>query len=195
MITIVSGLPRCGTSMMMQLLHAGGLPALTDHERKPDEDNPRGYFELEKVKKIRQDTSWLNEAEGKVFKMVSVLLFELPKDHDYRIIFMTRDLDEILASQGRMLTRMGKQNQPGKRSDQEMKQFFDLHLKEIQSWLAAQKNMNVLYCSYNDVMSDPAGHIGKIRQFLGVPLDAEKMKQSIDGTLYRNRAASSKPKS
>jgi len=108
-ITIVSGLPRSGTSMMMNMLEKGGMEALTDNIRKADEDNPKGYFEFEKVKKIKEDSSWLEKTRGKVFKMVSMLLYELPLTYKYRIIFMKRDMDEMLSSQRKMLEREGKE--------------------------------------------------------------------------------------
>ena len=107
-IIIVSGLPRCGTSLMMQMLVQGGFEAVTDHIRAADTDNPRGYYELEKVKKLKEDASWLPETRGKVVKMVSQLLFDLPAGERYRVIFMQRDLDEMLASQEKMLERLNR---------------------------------------------------------------------------------------
>src|SRR2546428_1479705 len=106
-ITIVSGLPRSGTSMMMRMLDAGGLPVLVDNIRKADDDNPYGYYEFEPVKRLSSDSSWLREARGKAFKMVYALLYELPKDYDYRVIVMQRKMDEIIASQRAMLCRQG----------------------------------------------------------------------------------------
>src|SRR5262245_3326165 len=108
LITIVSGLPRSGTSLMMQIIKAGGLPALTDEVRAEDEDNPRGYLEFERVKKLRQDQAWLNDARGKAVKMVHLLLYDLPQDRQYQVVFMRRDLREVLASQKRMLVRQQK---------------------------------------------------------------------------------------
>ena len=105
-IIIVSGLPRSGTSLMMQMLDNGGVPVVTDHIRTADTDNPRGYYEFEQVKKIKEDVSWLPETRGKAFKMVSQLLYELPASERYRIIFMERDLDEMLLSQEKMLARL-----------------------------------------------------------------------------------------
>ena len=104
-ITIVSGLPRCGTSLMMQMIDAGGLRALTDEARAPDEDNPRGYYELEAVKRTNQDPSWLDAAGGKVVKMAYLLLYDLPADRSYRVVFMKRDLREVVQSQAAMLAR------------------------------------------------------------------------------------------
>src|SRR6516165_1289807 len=106
-IVIVSGLPRSGTSLMMQMLDHGGVPVVTDHIRSADTDNPKGYYEFEQVKTIKRDTSWLPATRGKAFKMVSQLLYDLPPGETYRIIFMERDLDEVLLSQEKMLTRLG----------------------------------------------------------------------------------------
>ena len=143
-LTIVSGLPRSGTSMMMQVLCAGGLEALADHQRKADEDNPRGYYEFEAVKRTRQDPTWLMASHGKVVKMVSMLLYNLPSSRKYKVIFMRRNMTEILASQRAMLERTGQ----GKDfNDQEMGALFGRHLKEIEQWLAAQKNFEVLFLS------------------------------------------------
>src|SRR3954447_18868200 len=111
-ITIVSGLPRSGTSLMMQMLDGGGVEVVTDHVRTADTDNPRGYYEYEQVKAIKRDTSWLPATRGKAFKMVSQLLYDLPPAETYRIIFMERDLDEVLRSQEKMLTRLGRTPAP-----------------------------------------------------------------------------------
>ena len=116
-IIIVSGLPRSGTSLMMQMLDNGGVPVVTDNIRTPDTDNPRGYYEFEQVKKIKEDVSWLPATRGKAFKMVSQLLYELPASETYRVIFMERDLDEMIRSQEKMLSRLGKPTAP-KRGDQ-----------------------------------------------------------------------------
>src|SRR5437660_12828449 len=111
-IIIVSGLPRSGTSLMMQMLENGGVPVVTDHIRTADTDNPRGYYEFEQVKKIKQDASWLPATRGKAVKMVSQLLYDLPTSERYKIIFMERDLDEVLASQEKMLERLGRKAAP-----------------------------------------------------------------------------------
>ncbi len=107
-IVVVSGLPRSGTSLMMQMLAAGGMEVVSDHQRRPDVDNPRGYWELEQVKRIQRDTSWIPQTRGKAFKMISQLLYQLPSTESYRIIFMQRDLDEVLASQEKMLARRNR---------------------------------------------------------------------------------------
>jgi hypothetical protein len=108
-IVVVSGLPRSGTSMMMKMLEAGGIPVLTDYEREADEDNPKGYFEFERVKNLKDgDDAWLPQAKGKVVKVIAALLTDLPSSYEYEVIFMRRAMPEILASQRQMLIRRGE---------------------------------------------------------------------------------------
>ncbi len=185
LITIVSGLPRSGTSMMMKMLDAGGFEVVADNMRKADEDNPGGYYEYENVKKIREDASWLDDTRGKVFKMVSMLLYHLPPDRSYKIIFMRRKTEEILASQKKMLERNGLAGRGP--SDADMEKIYSKHLEETEMWLAAQKNIDVFYVSYNDMIDDPSGNVGMLNRFLGGRLDAGKMVESVDRSLYRNR--------
>src|SRR5450432_3057856 len=108
-ITVVSGLPRSGTSLMMQMLAAGGMPLLTDQIRAPDQDNPRGYFEFERVKQIKRDQAWLGSAVGKAVKIIHLLLYDLPPNRNYRVIFMRRNIEEVLISQRKMLQRTARQ--------------------------------------------------------------------------------------
>jgi hypothetical protein len=186
MITVVTGLPRCGTSMMMQMLHAGGMEALTDKVREADVDNPHGYFELEQVKKIKEDASWLPEAEEKVFKMVSMLLFHLPVGFRYQIVFMQRELDEMLASQAKMLARLGQTG--AGIDDAQLKAFYRSHLAKVNEWLATQDHMRVHYCSFNAVLSSPEEEVPKLASFVEQDLAVDRMIATIDPTLYRNRA-------
>jgi len=185
MITIVSGLPRSGTSMMMRFLEAGGLEPLTDGVRQADEDNPRGYYELERAKSIRDDTSWLAEAEGRVFKMVSMLLFHLPPERRYKIILMRRDLDEVLASQAVMLRRRGQAE--GQPPDEKMKKLFETHLDEVERFLAGQPSMNALPCAFRRVIEDPAGTARRLADHLDLDLDTNRMAAVIEPGLYRQR--------
>lgn len=187
MIIIVSGLPRSGTSMMMKMLDAGGIPPLTDEIRAADTDNPRGYYEFERVKKLdKGDTAWLAEAPGKAVKVISMLLKHLPPDYTYRVIFMQRHLEETLASQKRMLDHRDKPTDTV--SDEELKTLFQKHLKQIEAWLASQPNLSVLYVNYNELLADPTEHVQQINRFLGGQLDEEKMIEVIDPKLYRQRA-------
>jgi hypothetical protein len=182
-IIVVSGLPRSGTSLMMQMLEQGGIEVVTDRVRTADTDNPRGYFEFEAVKRIKQDASWLPGTRGKVFKAVSQLLYDLPPSERYRIIFMQRDLDEILRSQEKMLVRLGRTPAHA----ETMKQSYLLHLERLFSWLAKQVNMEVLYVRYNDLVADPEPHAQRVNSFLGGICNVEQMISAIDPALYRNR--------
>ncbi len=188
LIVIVSGLPRSGTSMMMKMLEAGGLPLLTDHQRRPDEDNPKGYYEFERVKQLpRGDIGWLKEAQGKAVKVISALLQHLPPTYRYKIIFMERDLQEVLASQRKMLIHRGED--PDKVDDEELKRLFAKHLQQVRQWLAQQPHMEVLYVSYNALLEDPDPYIRRINAFLGGNLNEQAMREVVDPSLYRNRAA------
>lgn len=186
-IVIVSGLPRSGTSMMMKMLAEGGLQILTDAIRAADDDNPNGYFEFERVKQMTAgDRKWLDEAGGKVVKVISALLEHLPSGYSYKIIFMERAIQEVLASQKKMLDHRGEQN---KVSDVEMEEQYRAHLAAVKPWLARQPNMEVLYVGYNAMMSDPEPHCHRIIDFLGLPLNFEKMLAVPNERLYRNRAS------
>jgi hypothetical protein len=182
-IIIVSGLPRSGTSLMMQMLEKGGVEVVTDNLRTADTDNPRGYYEFEKVKKIKQDASWLPQTRGKAFKMVSQLLYDLPSTERYRIIFMERDLDEMLLSQEKMLQRLGRRAAPR----EEMRRSYTLHLERLHAWLRQQPHLEVLCVRYNDLVEGPARQAERVREFLGGQADVERMAGTVDPSLYRNR--------
>jgi len=184
-ITIVSGVPRSGTSMMMQMLKAGGMEIVTDGIRKPDEDNPRGYFELERVKKLNEDNSWIGECQGKVIKVISAFLFYLPENYHYKIIFMQREMEEILASQKVMLKRRGELSESI--SDEEMARKFSEHLKQVEEWLRKQKNMEILYLKYNEVIENPLYFSKIVNEFLGGKLKEKNMAEAVADSLYRQR--------
>jgi hypothetical protein len=184
-IIIVSGLPRSGTSLMMQMLASGGVAVVTDNIRTADTDNPRGYYELERVKKLKEDASWLPETRGKAFKMVSQLLFDLPPSERYRIIFMERDLDEMLVSQEKMLERRSREPAPR----DEIKRAFVKHLERLRDWLDRQPNMEVLHVKYSDLVERPEEQSVRVSEFLAGMADAEAMTQAVDPSLYRNRKA------
>ena len=184
-ITIVSGLPRSGTSMMMKMLEAGGMEILTDKIREADDDNPQGYYEFERVKKLKEDQAWLEDARGKAVKVISALLKDLPPGYNYKVIFMRRKLEEVLASQKQMLVRRGE---PTDRvSDERLRQLFQKHLQRVAVWLDEQPNFAVIYVDYNEVLDDPVVHVNRINQFLGNTLDVEKMAGVVDKSLYRRR--------
>lgn len=184
-IIVVSGLPRSGTSMMMRILEKAGVPLLTDGLREPDSDNPRGYYELERVKALRSgDTAWLRDAAGHAVKIVSEHLRVLPPLHRYRILFMERDLTEVLISQRKMLSN---RSEPEGAGDRELADRFASHLEEIRAWLTTQRNIRVHYVSYADVLADPLPHLERVNRFLGGTFDVDRMASAVDPTLYRSR--------
>ena len=172
--------------MMMKMLEAGGMAPFIDEIRQADKDNPKGYYEYEKVKDLAKDSSWLPEAKGKVIKIISYLLPHLPEDLDYKIIFMRRNTEEILASQQKMLARSGKP--PGAVSDAVMAAKFSIHLRKIQKYIAQHKNISVLYLNYAETITDPAKQATKINFFFDGALDTTKMTAVVDKNLYRQRA-------
>ena len=184
-ITIISGLPRSGTSMMMRMLGAGGMEILTDNIRTADEDNPQGYYEFERVKRSEHDQAWLADARGKAVKMISALLKHLPRNYSYKVIFMRRKMEEILASQKQMLTR--REEPTGTISDVKMADIFRRHLAEIEAWLAQQPNIEVIYVQYDQAVQEPISQAQKVNHFLGSSLNVQKMARVVDSTLYRQR--------
>jgi len=187
MIVIVSGLPRSGTSMMMSMLEAGGMELLVDNERKADDDNPKGYFEWERVKKLPDgDTEWVAQAEGKVVKAVSYFLNHFPPGFEYYVIFMERNLDEILKSQKVMMERRGEEFR--KRENKTMSEFFKSHIKKTKDWLTMQANFYVLYVSYNEILKNPSVFAKEINEFIEIDLNEEKMVQVVDNKLYRQKS-------
>ena len=184
-VIIVSGLPRSGTSMMMKAIEAGGIEPIVDHIRKADEDNPKGYYEFEPVKKTKEDASWLKDASGKVVKMVYRLLYDLPDDYQYRVVFTQRDLKEVLASQTKMLQRSGKSGSGI--SDEHMKELFAAELDRCEKWLTEQPNFKVLYITHRDMINDGLTQAQRISDFLDGGLDVDAMATVVDPDLYRNR--------
>jgi hypothetical protein len=185
-ITIVSGLPRSGTSMMMKMLEAGGMPSYTDNIRTPDDDNPKGYYEFERVKKLPDgDSEWLADAEGKAVKVISALLEHLPADYTYRALFMQRKMEEILASQKQMLIRSG---QPTDRvGDDKLAEMYGKHLAKVKAWLESQTNFSIVYLDYNQLLLDPQKYALQVNEFLGNDLDPQAMASVVDTNLYRQR--------
>ncbi|MGA1873005.1 MAG: sulfotransferase [Thermoplasmatota archaeon] len=186
-VYIVSGLPRSGTSLMMRMLEEGGMTPLSDNIREADIDNPRGYYEFERVKKLPQDTGWLPEAKGKVVKVLAELIKHLPDGYHYKIIFMMRDIDEIIASQKKMLMRRGED--PDAVPDDEMRELLRTYLRNLKIFVRKHPNMDVCYISYNDLMRDPDLSIEEVSEFLIDDLDLDSMRTAIDMRLYRNRSS------
>jgi len=185
MITIVSGLPRSGTSLMMQMLVAGGMTPLADGERKADADNPRGYLEWERIKTLPKDPGCIAEAEGKVVKVISRLLLALPAGHEYRVIFMERPLVEVLASQDEMMRRRGTYKEGANTAA--ISAAFEKHLREVYAWLDSKSYVKSLRVAYHDALSQPQLVSRQIAEFLGIPMDLKAMIDQVDSSLYRNR--------
>ena len=186
-IVVVSGLPRSGTSMTMKMLESGGLSVVVDGKRSADEDNPKGYYEDERVKNLgaMEDKAWLEEARGKVIKVISYLLKELPASNRYKVLFMRRDLREVLASQAKMLERRGEASET---EDERMLRLFEDHLWKIDRWLRRSRHLETLDVRYHEVLADPAGQASRIGEFLGGGVDVGKMAAVVDQGLYRNRS-------
>jgi LPS sulfotransferase NodH len=185
-VTVVSGLPRSGTSMMMQMLAAGGIPPLTDEVRKPDDDNPRGYYEYEAVKRTKTDPSWVDGAVGKVVKLVHLILRDLPDTQRYRVVFMRRNLDEVLKSQNIMLERQGKST--ADLPPERVKELFATQIRELLDYMRNRpQQFDFIEINYNELMRDPGPHITRLSTFLG-GLDQVAMRKAVDSSLYRNRA-------
>jgi hypothetical protein len=186
-IIVVSGLPRSGTSMMMNMLTAAELEIVSDRVRTADEDNPKGYFEDERVKELEksEDRSWLRDCRGKVIKIISFLLKDLPADNRYRVIFMRRDLNEVMASQNKMLIRRGE---PADEStNQKMIDLYKNHLQKVDFQLKARPNIEFVDIDYREAVADPRGQAERVATFLELDLDVDRMVQAVDPALYRNR--------
>jgi len=185
-VTVVSGAPRSGTSMMMRMLADGGVPALTDGVRQADRDNPHGYFEFEPVKRTKVDASWLEQAQGRAVKMVYGLLADLPTDRPYRVVLMRRDVGEMVKSQRLMLERLGKDG--GKMSDDRKAEVFAAQLDDAERRLRSLACFSCLAMNYNELVADPRPHVERLAEFLGGGMDEGAMCAVVDPTLWRNRA-------
>jgi hypothetical protein len=186
-VVLVSGLPRSGTSMLMQMLEKGGMPIVTDKVRTPDEDNPKGYHEFERIKELDKtaDKSWLKQHRGQVIKTISFLLQDLPLDLNYQVLFMRRNIEEVLRSQNKMLERNGATDPLV--PDEKMRQNYTFHLKKVYYRLDNTPNFRALYLDYPAVVADPLDAAKRINAFLGRGLDVAAMAGAVEAGLYRNR--------
>lgn len=186
-IVVVSGLPRSGTSMMMKMLVAGGLELATDGERTADEDNPEGYFELERVKELDKpgDTAWLAGYKGKAVKIICFLLIDLPDDYFYKVIFMRRNLDEVIASQNKMLVRRDETDKRG--DDEKMIANYKFHLRKVDYIMKDRPVFQTLDVDHRDAINDPLAQARRVAGFLGMKLDTARMAEAVNPDLYRNR--------
>lgn len=195
-IVIVSGLPRSGTSMLMHMLDAGGMTILTDSVRNADLDNPKGYFELEAVKRLYENTSWMSSAAGKAIKVISILLPCLPLAYRYKVLFINRSMDEVLASQRAMLARRQTEIKSKdaamdlehrQREEELLRAAYIRHLHRTRNWLNAQSNIATCYIEHRNVLQHPQDAAAQINLFLGGNLNETDMVAAVDGTLYRQR--------
>ncbi len=184
-IIVVSGLPRSGTSLMMQLLQAAGIPVLIDDHRPPDENNPKGYFEFEAVKSLATDASWLPLTKGKAVKIISHLLPYLPEQFQYKIIFMNRDLKEIIRSQNKMLDRFGKAK--GELSEAKLAERYALHLHQVHQWLKQRPDITFADISFNHLIQSPEKEWSKVQRLLNLPAFSREVFQVIKPELYRTK--------
>lgn len=179
-IIVVTGLPRSGTSLMMQILDRAGIPILQDGKRESDISNPKGYYELEAVKGIVQDNSFLDGAEGKAVKIVAPLPLHMNTSNNYRVIFMRRDLEEILLSQEKMLNK----DQTSER--EKFRTIYEFHIKKTYRFFQ-ENNIPYLDVSYNELMDNPAETLKTVVNFLNVDADPAVLAGVVSPELYRNR--------
>lgn len=185
-IYIVSGLPRSGTSMMMQMLEAGGMDLYTDGERTNDENNPKGYKEHNAVKTLPRNKEWLSQSIGKAVKVIAQLLPHLSSGYEYQILFMERNLEEVISSQNKMLKRLGKKND--KDYPLHLLETYKQHLKKAKRWLSKRKNVKVMYIQHSSIIENPMENAIEINQFLNLQLDVQKMARVVDPALYREKS-------
>jgi hypothetical protein len=188
-LVIVSGLPRSGTSMMMKMLEAGGVPIMTDSERVADIDNPKGYFEYERIKDLEKETdkSYIRQGRGEALKVISFLIKDLPDDNDYRVIFMRRDLGEVIASQNKMIQRLGTDDASA--AEEAMKEAYRNDIVRTRLLCKARPNFELIEVHYRATIEDAPGTASKVNAFLGGQLDEATMRAAVDGSLYRNRSS------
>jgi len=184
-VTIVTGVPRSGTSLVMQMLAAGGLPPLSDGVRGPDADNPRGYFEFEPAKSLARDAGWLPRAAGRAVKLAHPLLAALPPGPSYRVLLVRRRFDEVLASQRVMLARRGET--PDAAEDARLLPALEAQLARLERELSARPDVAWLSLAHAELLREPALAAARINHFLGGGLDAGAMAACVDPALHRQR--------
>ncbi|MEC8630949.1 MAG: sulfotransferase family protein [Pseudomonadota bacterium] len=185
-VTIVSGLPRSGTSMMMRMLEAGGISPVVDGERKANADNPMGYYEFEPVKALKEDSSWVADSTGQAVKVIYKLVYDLPNNVPYRIVFMQRDIEEVLSSQEKMMRRDGLD--PDTIGRDLLYNLFQTDVMDFRRWAEVQGNIQIMYADYRRMVDEPEEMSRHIAEFLGQDLDIPAMASVVDPDLYRNRA-------
>ncbi len=188
-VLVVSGLPRSGTSMLMQMLDAGGFSILTDGARGADEDNPRGYFEVEAAKRLLRDQSWLPGARGKAVKIVAPLVCSLPAGCRYRVILIERDYDEILESQAAMIRRRGEPVQDSSERRDRLRREYARVIAQTRTLLSKRADVQLLMLRHENILRDPDEASSSIGNFAGGTLDTGRMAAAVDRSLHRNRVA------
>jgi predicted AlkP superfamily phosphohydrolase/phosphomutase/tetratricopeptide (TPR) repeat protein len=186
-ITVVTGLPRSGTSMMMQMLVAGGVTPYTDGRRQADEDNPRGYFEHEDAARLHRETAWIPQARGKVVKVVAHLLPYLPSGQRYRVVFLHRKMEDVIASQSAMLTRLGRGG--ARLTSAALQRAYTRQLLEVQRWIQRTPGIEVIAIGYETALADPQGAGARLANFVGEPFDAEAAARAVEPVLRRQGLA------
>ena len=186
-LVVVTGLPRAGTSMLMQMLASGGIPVLTDDVRIADEDNPRGYYEFEPVKKLMSDSRWLRDAKGKAVKIVAPLVPSIPRGIPLRLIVIERDLDEILASQEKMIERRGEKISGTVERRERLKAEYRRTLRRVAKWIGNRADASVLALERSAILQDATGASERIREFLEGGVNVSAMAAAVDPSLHRNR--------
>jgi predicted AlkP superfamily phosphohydrolase/phosphomutase/tetratricopeptide (TPR) repeat protein len=184
---IVSGLPRSGTSLMMQMLQAGGMQVMTDGERQADEDNPEGYLEWEAIKKLKTQPELMEQARGKVTKVISMLLPNLPRQYKYKLVFVLRPIEEIVASQKKMIARRGTKG--AELDPEQLTKSLTRHREEILK-LIQNLGMDMLPVRYHRILEDPDKVVERLVRFVGADRlpNAIAMSSAVRQDLYRNRA-------
>jgi len=188
-IVVVSGLPRSGTSMLMKMLEGGGMAIMSDAERAADIDNPKGYFEYERIKDLEKETdkSYVREGRGKALKVISFLIKDLPDENDYRVLFMRRDLDEVIASQNKMIERLGSGDSSAE--DEAMKEAYRNDIVRTRLLCKSRPNFELIEIHYKATIEDPAATAHRVNVFLDNGLDEAAMRAAVDASLYRNRSS------
>jgi len=183
-ITIVTGLPRSGTSMMMQMLAKGGLDILSDEQRIADDNNPKGYYEYADVMRLHVDNDWLDKGVNKCIKVIAQLLQNLSEKYDYRLIFMQRDMDEVLSSQTTMLNRLQSQQEA---ENDSLRKAYNVQLNQIDRWIKSKSNIETLYVNYKETICNPEKTAQAVNVFNDSSLDVNKMCAAVDPALYREK--------
>jgi hypothetical protein len=176
MIYIVSGLPRSGTSMMMKMLEAGGLPVLVDADNPSTDNHPGGRYEYKLARMMSKGANeWITDAKGKVVKILLHSLYNLPDTFQYKVVFMQRNIYEVIASQTKMGILSGNDY------------IYTNMILQFNHWLKSKTTIEILFVNYNDLMKQSAPIIANVADFIGQDLNTGKMAKVPKKKLYRNR--------